>query len=124
MANLITAFVGQTKESSDIAVTASYGNLLADVSGEVFEIQTTVASGVTADCTLPAPKKFTKEAGEVQVGRLLRVTQKTNGGSSADVDIVYPDAAGTSATLTQDAEGESVLFLAVENGYLVIEKNF
>lgn len=124
MANLITAFVGQTKESSDIAVTASFGNLLANVSGEVFEIQTTVASGVTADCTLPTPKKFTKEDGEVQVGRLLRITQKTNGGSSADNDIVYPDAAGTSATLTQDAGGESVLFLAVESGYLVIEKNF
>ena len=124
MANLIAAFAGQTKESSDIAVTASFGNLLANVSSEVFEIQTTVGSGGTADCTLPAPKKITNEDGEVQVGRLLRITQKTNGGSSADNDIVFPDAAGSNITLTQDASAESVLLLAVEQGYLVIEKNF
>ena len=124
MANLIAAFAGQTKESSDIAVTASFGNLLANVSSEVFEIQTTVASSVTADCTLPTPKKITNEDGEVQVGRLLRITQKTNGGSSADNDIVFPDASGSNITLTQDAAAESVLLLAVEQGYLVIEKNF
>ena len=123
MANLIAAFVGQTKESSDIAVTASFGNLLAGVGSEVFEIQTTVASSVTADCTLPTPKKITEDAGEVQVGRLLRITQKTNGGS-ADNDIVFPDAAGSNITLTQNGAAESVLLLAVEKGYLVIEKNF
>ena len=123
MANIIAAFVGKTKESADIAVTAAFGNLLAGVGSQVFEIQTTVAASVTADCTLPTPKKITEDAGEVQVGRLLRITQKTNGGS-ADNDIVFPDAAGSNITLTQNGAAESVLLLAVEKGYLVIEKNF
>ena len=51
------------------------------------------------------------------------ITQKTNGGS-ADNDIVFPDAAGSNITLTQNGAAESVLLLAVEKGYLVIEKNF
>ena len=103
-------------------MTASFGNLLANVSSEVFlKFKQQLLHPLLLIALFP-PKKITNEDGEVQVGRLLRITQKTNGGSSADNDIVFPDASGSNITLTQDAAAKAFCSWLLNRGISSLRK--
>tara|TARA_Y100000592_G_scaffold99889_1_gene177624 strand:- start:2838 stop:3233 length:396 start_codon:yes stop_codon:yes gene_type:complete len=122
----VLGFVGQDAISAHTAVTASYGELFAtaEIADDIFEISLTVAADTNADLSLATPKK-PSDLGtyDVEVGRIFKVRLKTLG-SNGDLDIAYSNASGNSSALTLDAAGEEVTFIACEEGYLVLAKNF
>lgn len=122
----VLGFVGQNAVSADKAVIASYGELFAtaEIADDIFEISLTIAAAVTADLSLATPKK-PSDLGtyDVEVGRIFKVKAKTVG-SGGDCDIAYNDASGDAQTVTLDAGGEEVTFLACEEGYVILAKNF
>ena len=122
----ILGFVGQDAISSHTAVTASYGELFstAKIADDIFEISLTVAADVEADLSLPTPKKASDlDTYDVEVGRIFKVRTKTVG-SNGDLDISFPDASGTTTALTLDTDANEVTFIACEEGYLILAKNF
>lgn len=122
----VLGFVGQDAVSADTAVTASYGELFAtaEIADDIFEISLTVAASEEADVSLPTPKKPSDlDTYDVEVGRIFKVKTKTVG-AGGDLDIAYDDASGDAQTVTFDADLEEVTFLACEEGYVILAKNF
>lgn len=122
----VVGFVGQDALGSDVAATASYGELFAtaQIADDVFEIPVTLANSVNADFSIADPKK-PSDLGQydVEVGRIFKIRVKSVGTGSPDVDITYNDASGDSKTLTLDAAGEEATFLACESGYVILSLN-
>ena len=121
----VLGFVGQDAVGTAIAAAASFGDIFkeGEVAQDVFEINVTIADTIAGDFDLPAPKAASElDTYSVEVGRIFKI--KCTDATGTDFDVNYKDASGDSKTLTFDAENEEATFLACEEGYLILAKNF
>ena len=121
----VLGFVGQDAVGSAIAAAADFGDIFkeGEVAQDVFEINVTIADTIEGDFDLPAPKAASElDTYSVEVGRIFKI--KCTDDTGVDFDINYKDASGDSQTVLLDTTGQEVTFLACEEGYVILAKNF